>query len=195
MVQACHTPRQPLKKKQLSFRTPWRLGDAVVGRGNAGWTTSKSGHICQCQSCSQWPLAEKTGRGSLLNRPSCPPDDAIVHGTELKCTYRVYPSIPLQWICPFLRSWQCQMIQTKKCISWYVFVLSNQSQLCIFINNWHQLDHAYNVFDLQVYGREVNDISLLDKHCSIGVLLPGIKFAAFKSHVQCSNELYQPPLI
>ena len=27
-----------------SFRAPWRVGDAVVGRGNAGWTTSKSGH-------------------------------------------------------------------------------------------------------------------------------------------------------
>ena len=24
-----------------SFRTPWRVGDAVVSRGNAGWTTSK----------------------------------------------------------------------------------------------------------------------------------------------------------
>ena len=27
-----------------SFRAPWRVGDAVVGRGNAGWATSKSGH-------------------------------------------------------------------------------------------------------------------------------------------------------
>ena len=24
---------------KLSFRTPWRVGDAVVGRGNARWTT------------------------------------------------------------------------------------------------------------------------------------------------------------
>ena len=24
-----------------SFRAPWKIGDAVVGRGNAGWTTSK----------------------------------------------------------------------------------------------------------------------------------------------------------
>ena len=57
-------------------------GDAVVGRGNAG-RTSKSGHICPCQSCSQEPPAEKTGRGALLNRPSCPPDDPIGQGTEL----------------------------------------------------------------------------------------------------------------
>ena len=31
-----------------SFRAPWRVGDAVVGRGNARWTTSKTGHPCQC---------------------------------------------------------------------------------------------------------------------------------------------------
>ena len=59
------------------FRAPWRVGDAVVDRGIAGWTTSKSGHPCPRQNCSRWPPAEKTGRGSLLNRPSCPPDDPI----------------------------------------------------------------------------------------------------------------------
>ena len=58
-----------------SFRAPWRVSDAVVGRGNAGWTTPQSGHSCPWQNCSQGLPAEKTGRGSLLNRPSCPPDD------------------------------------------------------------------------------------------------------------------------
>ena len=29
-----------------SLRAPWRMGDAVVRRGNAGWTASKSGHPC-----------------------------------------------------------------------------------------------------------------------------------------------------
>ena len=43
-----------------SFRTPQRIGNAMVGRGNAGWTTSKSGH--PCQNCSEGPPAEKTGR-------------------------------------------------------------------------------------------------------------------------------------
>ena len=33
------------------FRTPWQVGDAMVGRGNAGWTMSKSGHPCPCQNC------------------------------------------------------------------------------------------------------------------------------------------------
>ena len=33
-----------------SFRAPWWVGGAVVGRGNAGWTTSKSGHHCTYQN-------------------------------------------------------------------------------------------------------------------------------------------------
>ena len=37
---------------KLSFTAPGGLGNAVVGRGSAGWTTSKSGHPCPCQSCS-----------------------------------------------------------------------------------------------------------------------------------------------
>ena len=57
--------------------------DAVVGGGKAGWTTSKSGYPCLCQNCSQWSPAGKTGRGSILNRPSCPHDDSVGQGTEL----------------------------------------------------------------------------------------------------------------
>ena len=41
-----------------SFRVPWRVGDAVAGRGNVGWTTSKSGQPCPCQNWSEWPPAE-----------------------------------------------------------------------------------------------------------------------------------------
>ena len=55
-----------------SFTAPWRVGNAVVSRGNAGWTTSKSGLSCSCQNCSQGSPAEEAGRGSLLNRLSCP---------------------------------------------------------------------------------------------------------------------------
>ena len=40
------TRRDSLSKK--SFRALWRVGDAVVDRGNAGWTTSKSGYPCPC---------------------------------------------------------------------------------------------------------------------------------------------------
>ena len=58
-------------------------GDAVVGRGgNAGRTTSKSGHPCQCQSCLHGPPEKRTERGSLLDRPPCPLGDPIGQGTE-----------------------------------------------------------------------------------------------------------------
>ena len=67
------------------FRVPWRVGNAMAGTGNARWTTSKSGHPCPSQECSQRPLAEKTGRGSLLNRPPCPPNNPISQGIELTC--------------------------------------------------------------------------------------------------------------
>ena len=59
------------------LRASWRAGNAVVGRENAGWTILNSGHSCPCQNCSQGPPSEQAGRGSLLNRPSCPPDEPI----------------------------------------------------------------------------------------------------------------------
>ena len=67
-----------------SFGAPGRMGDAVVGSGDSGWTTSKSGHPCPCRNCSQGPPEQRTGRGALLNRPSCPPDDPIIKG--LNCS-------------------------------------------------------------------------------------------------------------
>ena len=66
-----------------SFKAPWRLGNAIVGRRNAGWTTAKSGRPYPCQTCLQGPPAEKIGRASLPNRFSCPVDDPIGQGTEL----------------------------------------------------------------------------------------------------------------
>ena len=68
---------------KLSFRAAWRVGNAMVCRKNAEWTTSNSGHPCLFQNCSQGPPAEKTGRGFLLNHPSCSPDDPSGEGTEL----------------------------------------------------------------------------------------------------------------
>ena len=45
---------------------------------------SKGGHPCSCQNCSRWsPGGKKTGRGFLLNRPSCPPDDLNFQRIEL----------------------------------------------------------------------------------------------------------------
>ena len=57
--QGSHMSRITKASPKPSFRAPWRVGDAVVSRGNAGWTTSQSGHPCPCQNCSQGPPAEK----------------------------------------------------------------------------------------------------------------------------------------
>ena len=54
----------------------------AVGRGNTEWTTSKSGHPWPCQNCKQGPPAEKAGRGSLLNRPSCPTPFPTTHSAK-----------------------------------------------------------------------------------------------------------------
>ena len=71
-----------------SFKASWRVCDAAVCRVNAGWTTSKGGYPCPCQSCSRGHPVEKTVRGFLENRPSCYPDDPIGQGTELNWTWR-----------------------------------------------------------------------------------------------------------
>ena len=41
------------------FKAPWSLGDAVVGRGNAGWTTSKSGHPFHSRTAYKGLLLKK----------------------------------------------------------------------------------------------------------------------------------------
>ena len=66
-----------------SFRALWRVGNTMVGRGNVGWTTSKSGYSCPYWNFLHRPPAEKPGRGSLLNCLSCPPDNPVGQGTEL----------------------------------------------------------------------------------------------------------------
>ena len=92
--------------------------------------------FCPCQNCSQGPPAEKTGRGSLLNRPSCPPGDAVDHGTELNWTVLLWfllltpqtgkPSVlrnisrPLcvpNWVFHWWETKRCQaMLQTESFI-------------------------------------------------------------------------------
>ena len=75
------SPRKTASPKP-SFWAPWRLVDTVVGRGNAGWPTSKKWRPCTCQNCSKRSLAEikKTVRGPLLNRLSYAP------GLSRNCT-------------------------------------------------------------------------------------------------------------
>ena len=44
--------RATTSSPEPSFKARWRVVDAMVGRGNAAWTTSKSGHPCLCWNCS-----------------------------------------------------------------------------------------------------------------------------------------------
>ena len=82
-----------------SFGAPWTVSDTAVGRGNAGWTASKSGHACLCQNCSQRPPAENTGREPLLSCPSCSPNDPISQGTELNQTTVPVDYLLLMYFC------------------------------------------------------------------------------------------------
>ena len=87
MFRACHTARQPPQSHPL---------------GHSGrWTTPSSAEemldgqhqrmdISAHARTAQGPPAEMTGRGSLLNHPSCPPDDLIGQGTELNWTDCVF---------------------------------------------------------------------------------------------------------
>ena len=61
-----------------SFRAPWRVGDAMAGRGNAGWTTWKGGHPYPCQAAHNGLPQKKSARESPLNCPSCPPTSQSV---------------------------------------------------------------------------------------------------------------------
>ena len=62
---------------KASFRAPRRVGGAVVGRGNAGWTTSKSGHPSHARTAHKGLLQTKqqqqkqqTGSADEASRPA-----------------------------------------------------------------------------------------------------------------------------
>ena len=73
-----------------SAGAPRSVGDAVVGGGHAGWTTSRSGHPCPRQNSSQRPPAENTGKWSLLNRRSCPPDETNLSRDSAELTWKLH---------------------------------------------------------------------------------------------------------
>ena len=59
-------------------------------RGNAGWTTSKSGHPCPCQNCSQGLLQERLEEDLCWIDPHVPhhPFDHLV--CELNCILKFW---------------------------------------------------------------------------------------------------------
>ena len=83
-----------------SFRTPWRTVDAVVGRGNAKWTISKSRHPLPDQICSPRPPAEKTRKTSLLSRVP------QRHNRSKDWT-------ELNWFC-FVKRCRCHTVTSKR---------------------------------------------------------------------------------
>ena len=86
----------------------------TVGRGNAEWTTSKSGQPCPCQNHSQGPPAEKTGRRFLLNHPSRfpprSPSDPTGQGTEKNWTCEYFFS--------YLQDKQQSLLWPQTCHGW-----------------------------------------------------------------------------
>ena len=66
-----------------SFRAPWKVGDGVVGRGNAGWTTSKSEHPCSHQNCSQGLLPKWLKEDLCRIVLRVPPTTQAVKGLNL----------------------------------------------------------------------------------------------------------------
>ena len=68
-----------------------------VDSSPAGWTTSQIWHSCLIQKWSQWLAAEKTGRGSLLNRRSSPTDNPMGQGTELNWSESIFPGSVSPW--------------------------------------------------------------------------------------------------
>ena len=84
-VQACQTQRQPLQNQPSrhlgGWATPWSAEERLDGQYQR-MDISAHKKILK-KNCSQGPPAEKTGRGSMLNRPLCPYDDPIGQETEL----------------------------------------------------------------------------------------------------------------
>ena len=61
-----------------------RVGNAVVGRGNAGWTTAKSGHPYPCQTCLLRMASCRKDRKRISAESSLTsPDDPVGQGAEL----------------------------------------------------------------------------------------------------------------
>ena len=81
MIREFHTAQQPLQNHPSwhlgGLATPWSAEELLDGKHQ------RVDIPAHARNCSQGPPAEKTGRGSLLNRPSRSPDDPVGQGTEL----------------------------------------------------------------------------------------------------------------
>ena len=76
--------RTPKKSQHTSLTLMKKILPPLLSGFEFATFDRESGALTNKLSRSQWPLAEKTGGRSLLNCPSCPPDNPIGQGTELK---------------------------------------------------------------------------------------------------------------
>ena len=80
MVRACYTPWWPLQGHPSGHLR----GGQCCGQQQKCWKDNiRDWTPCPCRDCTWGPPAEGTEGGSLLNHPSCSPDDLISHGIEL----------------------------------------------------------------------------------------------------------------
>ena len=81
MVRACQTQQQPLKNHRSGhlggWVTPWSEEEMLDGQHQ------RVDIPAHAKTAHKGLLQKKIGRGSLLNRLLCPPDDLIGEGTEL----------------------------------------------------------------------------------------------------------------
>ena len=75
--------------RATSYGAPCKTGDAVVSRGHSGWVGQlRRVDVRTCARTAHNGLPQKierereTGRGSLLDRPSCPSDDPLGQRVE-----------------------------------------------------------------------------------------------------------------
>ena len=82
VIRAFHKPRQPLENRPSGhlggWATPWSAEEMLYGQHL--WVDIPA----HARAAQKGPLQKKTGRGSLLSRPSCLFDDSIGQGTEVK---------------------------------------------------------------------------------------------------------------
>ena len=83
MIRACHTPRQPLQNLpsgHLGGRAmPWSADEMLNGQHQ------RVDIFAHVRTVHKGLLQKKRRRGSLLNRPSYPPDDPIGQWAEVNC--------------------------------------------------------------------------------------------------------------
>ena len=125
MVLVYHTPQCSASPKP-SFGAPWRVDNVVIGRGNAEWKTTKSGHPSHARSADK-VLLQKRLKEDLCWIVRHVPSDPIGQGTELNHLCWIVCHIPpmtqsvkeLNWTTLVL----CSLLFSLLLTVWYLLTL------------------------------------------------------------------------